>query len=186
MRIPSLRARAVGAATAAAAALAVAAPAGAATVPLWGTQTVVDENAGTFKMHGSLVGDWAITSFTVLDSSPLLHARGTERFTGCLDRARDGSCTGDPAGTLKFTIDYKALFDPPGSQNLVWGACLHPVTGGSGAFAGARGVIVMADTPTASGVSTSYIGNLTLSGKGEGRGRHARASAAGANRGCGR
>ena len=128
--------RALGAVAAVAAAVAVAAPAGAATVPLSGTQTVVDENAGTFKMHGSLVGDWAITTFNVLDTAPLLHAKGTERFSGCLDRGRDGSCKGDPSGTLRFTIDYSALFDPRGSQNLVWGACLHPVTGGTGAFAG--------------------------------------------------
>jgi hypothetical protein len=37
-------------------ALALAAAAGAATIELSGTQTVVDENAGS-KMHGSLVGD---------------------------------------------------------------------------------------------------------------------------------
>jgi hypothetical protein len=186
MRIPTLRARALGAAAAAAAALAVAAPAGAATVPIWGTQTVVDEDAGTFKMHGSLVGDWAVTTFKVLRPGPVFHAKGTERFSGCLDRGRDGSCSGDPAGTLKFTIDYKALFDPPGSKNLVWGGCLHPVTSGTGAFAGARGVIVMADTPTASGVSTSYIGNLTLAGDGRAKARHAVAAAASAGRGCGR
>jgi hypothetical protein len=179
--------RALGAVAAVAAAVAVAAPAGAATVPLSGTQTVVDENAGTFRMHGSLVGDWAITEFNVLDTSPLLHAKGAERFSGCLDRGRDGSCKGDPSGTLRFTIDYSALFDPPGSQTLVWGACLHPVTAGTGAFAGARGVIVMADTPTAAGVSTSYIGNLTLAGdKGRSRAAHARAAAAPAPRSCGR
>jgi hypothetical protein len=178
----SHRARVVGAIAATAAALTVAVPAGAATIPLSGTQTVVDENAGTFKMHGSLVGDWAITTFDVIDTAPVLHAKGTERFVGCLDRGRDGSCNGDASGTMKFTIDYSALFDPPGSKNLVWGACLHPVTGGTGAFAGARGVIVMADTPTANGVTTSYIGNLTLAGKDRGRG-HARASAASA-RGC--
>jgi hypothetical protein len=181
------RARRLGALAAVAAALVVAAPAGAATVPLSGTQTVVDENAGTFKMHGSLVGDWAVTTFNVLDTSPRLHATGTEKFAGCLDRGRDGSCKGDPSGTLRFTIDYTALFDPPGSQNLVWGACLHPVTAGTGAFAGARGVIVMADTPTANGVSTSYVGNLTLAGdKGHARVHHARASAASAPRSCGR
>ncbi len=179
--------RALGAVAAVAAAVAVAAPAGAATVPLSGTQTVVDENAGTFKMHGSLVGDWAITTFDVLDTAPLLHAKGTERFSGCLDRGRDGSCKGDPSGTMRFTIDYSALFDPAGSQNLVWGACLHPVMGGTGAFAGARGVLVMADTPTANGVSTSYIGNLTFAGdKGQSRSGRARASAASAPRSCGR
>jgi hypothetical protein len=180
--------RALGALAAAGAALAVASPAHAAgSIPLSGTQTVVDENAGTFKMHGSLVGDWAVTTFDVLDTSPVLHAKGTERFSGCLDRGRDGSCKGDPSGTLKFTIDYSALFDPPGSQNLVWGACMHPVTSGTGAFAGARGVIVMADTPTANGVSTSYIGNLTLAGgKGAGRSGRSLASAASVRHSCGR
>jgi len=188
MRISKHRARALGALAAAGAALAVASPAhGAGSIPLSGTQTVVDENAGTFKMHGSLVGDWAVTTFDVLDTAPVLHAKGTERFSGCLDSGRDGSCKGDPSGTLRFTIDYSALFDPPGSQNLVWGACLHPVTGGTGAFAGARGVIVMADTPTPNGVSTSYIGNLTLAGgKGEGRSGRAHASAASVRHSCGR
>jgi hypothetical protein len=189
MRTHTHRSRALAAMIVAFGALATAGPsqAHAAAVPISGTQTVVDENAGTFKMHGSLVGDWAVTSFNVLDTSPVMHAKGTERFSGCLDRGRDGSCKGDPSGTLRFTIDYHALFDPPGSQNLVWGTCYHPVAGGTGAFAGARGVIAMADTPTADGVSTSYIGNLTLAG-GDARGRagHARASAASVRRGCGR
>jgi hypothetical protein len=189
MRTHKHRTRALAAMIAAFGALAMAGstPAHADGVPVSGTQTVVDENAGTFKMHGSLVGDWRVTTFDVLDTSPLMHAKGTERFSGCLDRGRDGSCQGDPAGTLRFTIDYHALFDPAGSQNLVWGACYHPVTGGTGGFAGARGVIVMADTPTASGVSTSYVGNLTLAdAKTRGRARQARASAASAPRGCGR
>ena len=187
MRNNRHRTRALGVIAATGAALAVASPGQAASsIPISGTQTVVDENAGTFKMHGTLVGDWAVTSFNVLANAPTLHAKGTERFSGCLDRGRDGSCNGDPSGTLRFTIDYSALFDPPGTQNLVWGACLHPVTGGTGAFAGARGVIVMADTPTADGVKTSYIGNLTLAGgRASGRGGHARASAASVRPSCG-
>jgi hypothetical protein len=36
------------------------------------------------------------------------------------------------------------------------------VTGGTGAFVGAKGVLAMVDTPIANDVSTSYIGNLTL------------------------
>src|SRR4051794_19374654 len=165
MRIHNQRARVLGVVAAAGAALAVASPAhGAGSIPISGTQTVVDENAGTFKMHGSLVGDWAVTSFHVLDTSPVLHAKGTERFSGCLDRGRDGSCKGDPSGTLRFTIDYSALFDPPGSQNLVWGACLHPVIGGTGALSPPRGVVVIADPPTPDGASTPYIGHPTLTG----------------------
>jgi hypothetical protein len=180
------RVHALGALAAATAALGVASSASAATVPISGTQTVVDENAGTFKMHGSLVGDWAVTTFHVLDTAPVFHARGTERFSGCLDRGLDGSCKGDPSGTLKFAMDYKALLDPAGSQNLVWGACLHPVTGGTGAFAKARGVIVMADTPTADGVSTSYIGNLTLARNSRSHSSYRRAQAAAVPRSCGR
>jgi hypothetical protein len=169
--------RALGAMAAALATVALAAPAGAAPIELSGTQTVVDENAGTFKMHGSLVGDWAITQFNVQQTAPVFKANGTEHFAGCLDRDRDSSCKGDPSGAMDFIIEYSALFDPVGSQNLVWGACLHPVTGGTGAFAGARGVLAFVDTPTRDGVRTRYIGNLTLAGKrGHGAGR-AQASA---------
>ena len=35
---------------------------------------------------------------------------------------------------------------------------------GTDDFEGARGVFVMADTPTKQGVKTAYIGNLTLDG----------------------
>jgi hypothetical protein len=52
--------------------------------------------------------------------------------------------------------------DDPAS--LVWGACWHPVVSGTDDFEGARGVFVMADTPTKQGVKTAYIGNLTLDG----------------------
>jgi hypothetical protein len=39
------------------------------------------------------------------------------------------------------------------------------VVSGTDDFAGAQGVLVMADTPTKHGVKTGYIGNLTLKGK---------------------
>jgi len=131
MRIHNQRARVLGVVAAAGAALAVASPAhGAGSIPISGTQTVVDENAGTFKMHGSLVGDWAVTSFHVLDTSPVMHAKGTERFAGCLDRGRDGSCKGDPSGTLRFTIDYSALFDPPGRRTSCGAPACIPSSAG--------------------------------------------------------
>jgi hypothetical protein len=163
---------------AAAAALVLAASAGAATTyQVSGKQTVVDEAAGKYAMHGGLIGDWTITSFTEIAKAPIFRAKGTELFAGCLDVGRDGSCKGDPAGKLRFTFKYWAQFDPQGG--LVWGSCVHPVTGGTGAFAGATGVLAMVDTPTAQGVSTSYIGNVTLGGaKGRSHGR-ARAAAAG-------
>jgi hypothetical protein len=165
---------------AAAAALALAAPAGAKTTtyPVSGKQTVVDEQAGTFKMSGGLVGDWAITSFTEIAKTPLYKAKGTEHFSGCLDRGRDGSCANDPAGTLDFDFRYWAQFGP--GDALVWGACWHPVTGGTGAFKGASGVLTMVDTPTGDGsVTTAYIGSITLK-KSVSRTSHARARAAAA------
>jgi hypothetical protein len=159
-------------------ALVLAASASAATYQVSGTQTVVDEAAGTYTMQGSLIGDWAITSFTELATSPIYRGKGTEEFSGCLDVKRDGRCTKrDPSGTLSFRFRYWALFDATGG--LVWGTCTHPVTGGTGGFAGAKGVISMVDTPTEQGVSTSYIGNLTLPGATKSR-AHARRSLAAA------
>lgn len=148
---------------AAVAALALAASASAATTyQVSGKQTVVDEAAGTYKMQGGLIGDWANTSFTEIAKTPIYKGKGTELFVGCLDVKRDGSCKGDPAGKLRFSFRLWAQFDPQGG--LVWGSCWHPITGGTGAFAGATGVLTMVDTPTAQGVSTSYIGNVTLNG----------------------
>lgn len=157
------------------AALMLAASASAATpYQVSGTQTVVDEAAGTYKMHGSLIGDWSFTSYTEIATAPIYRAKGTELFSGCLDVRRDGSCNGDPSGTLAFKFKYWAQFDPQGA--LVWGTCSHPITGGTGAFAGATGVLAMVDTPTPQGVSTSYIGNVTLRGSAKSH-TQARASA---------
>jgi hypothetical protein len=144
------------------AALAVASPADADTYKVSGKQIAIDAEAGTFKMKGGLIGDWAITSFEEIAKSPYYHAKGTETFKGCLDRRRDRSCKGDPSGTLSFTMEYWALFGSADPASLVWGACFHPVVSGTGAFAGARGAIQMVDTPTSGGIATGYIGNVTL------------------------
>ena len=58
----------------------------------------------------------------------------------------------------------------------MWGTCWHPVVSGTGAFAGARGVLAFVDSPTSKGVSTRYIGSLTL--KRAGSSRKASATAA--------
>ena len=129
--------------------LAAAAPAGAKTHAVSGKQIIVDEEAGIYKMRGGLVGRW--TSHRLQGGRadpPCYHGRGTEMFKGCLDRRRDRSCKGDPSGTLSFTFDYWALFASEDPASLVWGACWHPVVAGTGDFAGAQGVLVIADTPT--------------------------------------
>lgn len=156
----------------AAAMLIVAAPASAAsTYTLSGKQIVVDEEQGIYKMRGSLIGRWTITSFQEVAQPPYFHATGTEEFKGCLDRRHDRSCKRDPSGTLSFTFEYWALFGSEDPASLVWGACWHPVVSGTGDFAGAQGVLAMADTPTKKGVKTAYIGNLTLKGKASSRSR---------------
>ena len=162
--------------TVAGAALAFAAQAGATTHVVSGSQTVVDEDKGTYKMSGSLVGDFNQTSFTTVATSPLFRGTGTELFSGCLDRGRDGSCgKHDPAGTLSFKFRYVAQYTA--TSELLLGACTHPITDGTGAFAGATGALLMVDVP---GMQTRYAGTITLNDKkGDSRSRtHARTAAA--------
>ena len=139
------------------------------TYQLSGKQIVVNEDQGIYKMRGSLIGRWNVTSFDESIQDPYYHGSGTEAFKGCLDRRRDGRCKHDPSGTLSITFEYWALFGSEDPASLVWGACWHPVVSGTGDFAGASGVLTMVDTPTKQGVKTAYIGNLTLKGKGKGK-----------------
>jgi hypothetical protein len=147
--------------------LAVTAPAGAYPVSgeqfaVSGKQTVVNESAGTYKLNGGLLGNWSITSFKELASKPVFKGKGTESFDGCIDVKLDGSCKGDPSGTMKFKFRYWAKF---GSNDAIQlGTCAHPVTGGSGDFAGASGFLMMVDTPTGKPpfVTTRYEGVITL------------------------
>jgi hypothetical protein len=144
--------------------------------PVSGTQTVVDDDVGKFRMAGDLVGAWRITAFKPLGTEPFLAARGRELFRGCLDRGHDGDCAGDPSGKLRLKFRYWALFAPGGVLRA--GACWHPIIGGTGAFKDARGVIQMLDVPKeGGGVETHYAGNITT-------GRHGTASA-GSRMSCG-
>jgi hypothetical protein len=145
---------------AAATVISLTAVAEAKTYHVSGRQLTVNANKGKYKMRGGLRGRWQITSFKQLSTKPLFRAKGTERFEGCLDRHRDGRCAGDPSGRLQFKFRYWASFASDGS--LIWGSCWHPITGGSGGFAGAQGVLTMVDTPTRRGVTTRYTGNVTL------------------------
>ncbi len=130
-----------------------------------GKQTAIDAEAGTYKMSGGLVGEWKITSFKELPTSAgVLKATGTESFKGCVDRKLDGSCSGDPSGSLKFSFRYWGRFSK--EDKLELGTCAHPVTAGSGAFAGATGFLMMVDLPTkkAPFEVTEYEGVITLAG----------------------
>jgi hypothetical protein len=144
------------------AAVSAAVPAHAVTYQVSGQQIADSPDGSKSHMTGGLVGQWRGTSFKPLASKPIIRSRGTERFVGCIDVARDGSCTGDPFGSLRLSFLYWAK---PGSKpnTVAWGSCYHPVGSGTGAFKGATGVLTMVDTPLADGtVQTDYIGNLTL------------------------
>jgi len=133
------------------------------TVRVAGRQIPVDLANGLYEMRGSLIGDWQYIPREVLHNKPTLYAEaGVEVFNGCIDRRpRDGRCTGrDYRGELHLTFLYWASFDLDG--NLVKGQCVHPVTGGRGAFAGARGLLTMVDRPVGEQVKTTYRGRIEL------------------------
>ncbi len=54
---------------------------------------------------------------------------------------------------------YWASFDPA-TGALLHGNCVHPITGGSGSFRKAAGVLFMEDTPTGDSVVTTYKGTI--------------------------
>jgi hypothetical protein len=135
-------------------------------VDLKGRQIVVNEQKGQYQVDGSLVGSWSVTALKInhtgVDGSFV--GSGKELFRGCLDADRSGTCqTGEPTGTLRFSFVYWAKYKP-GTTTLVRGQCVHPVIGGTGAFAKATGVIHMKDVPTPSGVRTTYTGTLAVPG----------------------
>lgn len=169
------------------------ATAGAHTTPVTvsvavsGTQTVVDESTFTNAMHGSLVGVWQTTSGVPrYQSSSQFVGTGTELFTGCLDSNANGSCDKkEPAGTLKFVFMYWASFDPA-TGALVKGNCVHPITGGSGSFRKAAGVLYMEDNPQGAEVVTTYTGTIDYQAAKSGKtARHRTLASAGASAGQG-
>lgn len=154
------RALIVGAASVAA--LALATPAGAATYQVDGRQKAVDADKGIYKMSGGLIGEWVTTSSKEVATNPYYETAGTERFRGCLDRRRDGKCgANDPSGTLSFSFRLWALLEPNDPNKLIWRACWHPITGGTGDFKGAQGVLTFVDWQVGDSVRTKYLGTIT-------------------------
>ena len=138
----------------------------AAPITVKGVQTIVDEAKGKFEMKGDLVGAWNMTAFTPHYMGPdgQFVGSGKELFTGCRDANRNGSCeASEQRGTIRFTFIYWATYKP-NTQVLLKGQCVHPVTGGTGAFAGVKGVIHMQDRPSPAGVKTTYTGTLLYAG----------------------
>jgi hypothetical protein len=132
-------------------------------VDVRGRQIPVDVDAGKYRMEGDLVGEWLYLPQTppLHQSDTLYVEAGLEVFTGCIDRNRDRRCgNGDVRGELRTAFLYWSSFDLDG--DLIKGQCVHPVTGGRGAFAGARGRLDMVDRPVRNGVRTTYWGTIVL------------------------
>jgi hypothetical protein len=172
-RMPWLLALAALAATAALAAAGSAAAAG--TTQLDGVQSIVslgdpfDATDDVLWMDGygdgrpALIGYWYVRSiaYTVFTPSGVITGTGTEEFDGCLDANGDGSCQGaEPDGTLNLSFSFSSRFDL--TFALVHGRCQHPVTGGTGDFAGATGAFRFKDDPVTG--CAYYSGHLTLAG----------------------
>jgi hypothetical protein len=134
----------------------------ARTVHVRGQQVPVDADTFRYKMRGDLVGAWTMVPGPALHEMPTLYVEsGTEYFLGCVDLDRNGRCgRHEPRGRLTSTYLYWASFDAKGA--LLRGQCVHPVTGGTKDFRGARGVIKMFDRPVGKDVRTTYRGHLVL------------------------
>jgi hypothetical protein len=164
-------------ALAAAFALAATASANPGTTQLRGSMTALpDEVIGSvyyFRSHvqadpgsAGLDGQWYQPVFDLATGTPLgvcheqsktLQCSGTEWFDGYLDRNGNGvQDAGEESGTIAFNFEYSAS----ASGN---GRCHHPVTSGTGGFAGVAGQLTMKDRIGACGeILTTYEGHVSL------------------------
>ena len=85
-----------------------------------------------------------------------------EKFNGCVDVNKDGSCNGDPSGVLKFKFRYWASVSE--DDELQLGTCAHRIVKAKGGLKGASGFLMMVDTPISSrpGFKTHYEGVIEL------------------------
>ena len=124
-------------------------------IPIYGTPNYV--------VRGDLVGTWLYNGQPEpLHEAPTLYAEaGTEIFNGCIDLDRSGRCgRGDYRGQMHTVFLYWASLNSQG--DLLKGQCVHPITGGRGAFVGSRGQLHRIDTLVSSGVKTTYTGEILL------------------------
>jgi hypothetical protein len=105
-----------------------------------------------YAMTGSLQGCWWVDTFDVkpMPTQGTMLAHGREHFEGCF---------GAVCGTFTTTYTYTARFD--GATEL-HGRCHHPITGGTGGFAGASGELSFTDVVDAEPFYYPYWGNIHL------------------------
>ncbi len=127
-----------------------------------GQQIPANNSETKYKMTGGLNGNWKITKFRILHDAPVFKAKGEERFDGCVDVARDGCDSGDPAGTLTFRFRYWARFTDEGLIEL--GTCAHRIVDATDGLTGTTGFLMMVDTPRGAGFKTHYEGDVSVPG----------------------
>jgi hypothetical protein len=106
----------------------------------------------TFVMTGDLDGCWTTDTFDLVAAGPngIVVGRGSETFVGCI---------GSRCGTLSLSFVFVGKFDAAGAE--LWGGCHHPILGGTGDFAGARGAFNFVDLPDGSGLPPAdYSGRI--------------------------
>lgn len=165
--------RLIGCVAAAAVLLLIAQPAGASVISVSGVQELASPGnpcitadpvpGGSpfiFTMSGGFNGCWyVVDAIDKFQDNGALHETGHELFVGCLDRGADGSCTGDPTGTLAFSYVFTGKFDPATFEEIK-GRCHHHVDEGTGAFVGASGIVNFKDDVAAE--IATYSGNIKV------------------------
>ena len=111
-------------------------------------------NLGTYDpidLSGNLDGCWyTYVSTSRTNPSGTYVEQGTELFVGCLN--------GTVCGTFETTYTFTAKYDTLGQE--IHGRCHHPIVGGTGGFAGAKGVINFKDDVVTG--TFDYRGNISL------------------------
>jgi len=111
-----------------------------------------------YLMTGALDGCWWIDTFEPRTdpSSHTLIATGEEHFTGWL---------GSLYGTFTTRYEYSAkMAGPWGTSPEVHGRCHHPITGGTGDFAGATGELSFRDVVDVDPPYYPYWGTIRIPG----------------------
>ncbi|MGZ6693776.1 MAG: hypothetical protein ACXVHQ_41130 [Solirubrobacteraceae bacterium] len=120
----------------------------------------------SYTMEGGLVGCWYTDTLVTHPAQPngtpsgTIQATRTEHFVGRLDLDGDGACgSGHPYGTLQFSYQFTGKFDPVTGAEI-HGRCQHPITSGTGHFAGTTGVITFKDD--VANRTSLYSGHVAL------------------------
>jgi hypothetical protein len=104
------------------------------------------------ELSGPLVGCWyTYVSASQFNPSGTYIEQGTEIFVGCLN----GSC-----GTFETTYTFTAKYVDDTFAEEIHGRCHHPIVGGTGDFAGAKGVINFKDDVV--NLKFDYRGHISL------------------------